>query len=139
MPQTKSTSETGGNGQKSPSSPVLSYAEGKAAASLARGAYSQYVSTAKWRPACAKPLGPLARQSWLQRRARRQGTPLAAFFNISILVKANGKEIMQKRLQSEKMPKEARGCDELNWLEYETHFSQSSEHHLASHPDIVIC
>ncbi len=41
MPQTKSTSATGGNGQKSPSS--------KAAASLTRGAYSQYVSTAKWR------------------------------------------------------------------------------------------
>ena len=38
---------------KKSSSPVLSYAEGKAAASLTRGAYSQYVSTAKWRPACA--------------------------------------------------------------------------------------
>ncbi len=33
----------------SPSSPVLSLAEGKAAAFLTRGAYSQYVSTAKWR------------------------------------------------------------------------------------------
>ena len=57
---------------KGSSSPFLSGAEGKAAALLARGAYSQYVSTAKGRPsACAKRL----RQS--------QGTPLAAFFNIS--------------------------------------------------------
>jgi hypothetical protein len=60
--------------------------EGKAAAILTRGAYMEYVSTAKWRPACAKPLRPLARQSWLQRRARRQGTPLAAFFNIPQMV-----------------------------------------------------
>jgi hypothetical protein len=29
-------------------------------------------------------LRPLARQSWLQRRARRQGTPLVAFFNIPL-------------------------------------------------------
>jgi len=41
---------------------VLSLAEGKAAALLTRGAYSQYVSTAQ--------------------RAR---TPLAAFFNIPII------------------------------------------------------
>jgi hypothetical protein len=34
----------------------------------------EYVSTAKWRPACAKPL------------RRRQGTPLAAFFNIPQMV-----------------------------------------------------
>jgi len=44
--------------------------DGKAAAILTRGAYMEYVSTAKWRPACAKPL------------RRRQGTPLAAFCNI---------------------------------------------------------
>jgi hypothetical protein len=37
------------NVQKSPSSPVLSHAEGKAAAILARGAYVLYMSTAKWR------------------------------------------------------------------------------------------
>ncbi|MEC4680753.1 MAG: hypothetical protein VST67_08650 [Nitrospirota bacterium] len=50
----------------SPSSPVLSPAEGKAAhrlvhpargnTCLTHGAYSQYVSTAKWRPVCAKRL-----------------------------------------------------------------------------------
>ena len=39
----------GGNVQKSPSSPVLSLAEGKAAAILTRGAYMEYVSTAKGR------------------------------------------------------------------------------------------
>ena len=37
--------------------------EGKAAAILTRGAYMEYVSTAKWRPACAKPLRPLARKA----------------------------------------------------------------------------
>ena len=37
---------------------------------VTHGAYSGYVSTAKWQPACAKPL------------RQRQGTPLAAFFNI---------------------------------------------------------
>jgi hypothetical protein len=52
-------------GSKSPSS--------KAAAIFTRGAYAEYVSTGKWRPACAKPL------------RRRQGTPLAAFFNRPIL------------------------------------------------------
>jgi hypothetical protein len=40
---------------------------------LTRGAYSQYVSTAKWRPFLREAL------------RRRQGTPLAAFFNIPIL------------------------------------------------------
>ena len=64
---------------KGSSRPALSFAEGKAAVLLAasrrgrplfaRGAYFQYVSTGKWRPACAKPL------------RRRQGTLLAAFFN----------------------------------------------------------
>jgi len=34
---------------KGSSSPVLSYAEGKATASFRRGAYFQYVSTGKWR------------------------------------------------------------------------------------------
>ncbi len=38
---------------------------------MARGAYTEYVSTPKARPACAKPL------------RRRLGTQLAAFFNIS--------------------------------------------------------
>ncbi|WP_342348836.1 hypothetical protein [uncultured Nitrospira sp.] len=47
--------------QKSPSS--------KATAIFARDAYTEYVSTRKWRPACAKPL------------RRRQGTRLVAFFN----------------------------------------------------------
>ncbi|MEE8124194.1 MAG: hypothetical protein V3T42_00095 [Nitrospirales bacterium] len=56
--------EIGGNVQKSPSS--------KAAATLARGAYIGYVSTTKGRPAYAKPL------------RRRQGTPLADFFNIPL-------------------------------------------------------
>ncbi len=41
MPQVQPMSVAKGNGQKSPSS--------KAAALLARGAYSQYVSTAQWR------------------------------------------------------------------------------------------
>ncbi len=36
--------------------PVLSRVEGKAAAILTSGAYMEYVSTAKWRPAYAKPL-----------------------------------------------------------------------------------
>ncbi len=54
---------------KGPSSPVLRPLEGKAAAIFTRGAYAEYLSTGKWRPACAKPL------------RRRQGTPLAAFFN----------------------------------------------------------
>jgi hypothetical protein len=71
--------------------------EGKAAHGLAypagdlpcftRGAYAEYVSAhdaksvksvrpkaEKWRPACAKPL------------RRRQGTPLAAFFNRSLMM-----------------------------------------------------
>ncbi len=55
--------------QKSSSRPALSHVEGKAAASFARRASFHYVSTENWRPACAKPL------------RRRQGTPLAAFFN----------------------------------------------------------
>jgi len=42
-------STMGGNVQKSSSSPALSGVEGKAAALLVRGAYSQYVSTAKGR------------------------------------------------------------------------------------------
>ncbi len=45
-------SSVGGNVQKSPSS--------KAAALLTRGTYSQYVNTAKGRPACAKQL----QQAW---------------------------------------------------------------------------
>ena len=35
--------------QKSPSSPALSYVEGKATVIFARGAYTEYVSTEKWR------------------------------------------------------------------------------------------
>ncbi len=50
--------------------PVLSQVEGKAAALLTRGAYSQYVSTAKGRPAYAKPL----RQAW-----NADGLPAVAF------------------------------------------------------------
>jgi len=45
-----------GNDQKSPSS--------KAAAGLTRGAYFQYVSTAKWRPACAKRFGEGRERRW---------------------------------------------------------------------------
>jgi hypothetical protein len=45
-----------GNVQKSPSS--------KAAAFLTRGAYSQYVSTAKRRPACAKRFGEGRERRW---------------------------------------------------------------------------
>ncbi len=41
MPEEVPISVAGGNVQKSPSS--------KAAANLTRGAYSEYVSTAKWR------------------------------------------------------------------------------------------
>jgi len=52
--------------------PALSLAEGKAAALVTRGVYTQYVNTPKGRPACAKLL------------RRRQGTPLAAFFTIPI-------------------------------------------------------
>jgi hypothetical protein len=36
---------------------------------------------------CLREAAPAAcAQSWLQRRARRQGTPLAAFFNIPQMV-----------------------------------------------------
>jgi len=49
MPKIKQTSLARGNVQKSSSSPVLSLAEGKTAAIFTRGAYMEYVSTAKWR------------------------------------------------------------------------------------------
>jgi hypothetical protein len=48
-PTMKSVLAAVGNVQKDPSSPVLSQAKGKAAAFSTRGAYSQYVSTAKRR------------------------------------------------------------------------------------------
>ena len=41
----------------------------------------EYVSTAKGRPACAKPLSAFEAPSAKEAR-RRQGTPLVAFFNI---------------------------------------------------------
>jgi len=67
MPKRRQPSSAGGNVQKSPSSPVLSRVEGKAAAipglrsnfsgvGLTRGASMEYASTAKGRPAYAKPL-----------------------------------------------------------------------------------
>ncbi|MDH5564552.1 MAG: hypothetical protein OEY91_13145 [Nitrospirota bacterium] len=78
-PQERCISEASWRFKKGSSSPVLSFAEGKAAVLLAASlkgrplfalrAYFLYVSTKNWRPACAKPL------------RRRQGTPLAAFFN----------------------------------------------------------
>jgi len=49
-------SATEGNDQKSPSS--------KAAALLTRGAYMEYVSTAKGRPACAKRFGEGRERRW---------------------------------------------------------------------------
>ncbi len=42
--------------QKGPSRPVLSEVEGKAAGPLARGAYTEYVSTTKGRERCWRPL-----------------------------------------------------------------------------------
>ena len=56
MPKVQPMSAAKGNGQKSPSS--------KAAALLARGAYSQYVSTVKGRPACAKRFGEGRERRW---------------------------------------------------------------------------
>ncbi len=60
---------------------ALSHVKGKAAAVFTGGAYAEYVSREKWRPACT-----LARRSVLQRvdakpLRRRQETPLTAFFN----------------------------------------------------------
>ena len=68
------TSSAIGNVQKSPSSKATNglLGPGRRLRCLTRGAYTSYVSTGNWRPACAKPL------------RRRQGTPLAAFFNIPI-------------------------------------------------------
>jgi len=73
-PKRRQPSAAGGNVQKSPSSKAANCLSRPAGCNrcLTRGAYMKYVSTAKWRPACAKPL------------RRRQGTPLAAFFNIPI-------------------------------------------------------
>ncbi|HSF09460.1 MAG TPA: hypothetical protein VLA60_08595 [Nitrospirales bacterium] len=64
-----------GSSQNCSSSPALSHAERKASAAWTSGAYEEYVSKARQRPACAKPL------------RRRQGTPLAAFFTIPITEK----------------------------------------------------
>jgi len=61
------------------SSPVLSLAEGKAAAILTRGAYMEYVSTAKWRPAYAKPLRQ-AWNRWLVCRSLGEGWRLRSTF-----------------------------------------------------------
>jgi len=75
------TTAVGGNVQKSSSSPVLSRVEGKAAALLTRGAYSQYVSTAKGRPAYAKPLQQ-AWNRWLVSRSFSEGWRLFSTFPI---------------------------------------------------------
>jgi hypothetical protein len=69
---------------KGPSRPVLRPLEGKAAALFTRGAYAEYVSTETWRPAWAKPLSAFVATSAKEAR-RRQGTPLAAFFNSPML------------------------------------------------------
>jgi len=61
--------------------PVLSLTEGTAAAILVHRVYSQYESTAKRRPACAKLLSAFVASSAKEAR-RRQGTPLADFSNI---------------------------------------------------------
>jgi len=72
-------SSRGGNNQKSPFSPVLSLAEGKAAVFLTRGAYSLYVRTAKGRPAYAKPLQQ-AWNRWLVSRSFSEGWRLFSTF-----------------------------------------------------------
>jgi len=59
--------------------PVLSGVEGKAAALLTRGAYSQYVSTANGRPAYAKPLQQ-AWNRWLVSRSFSEGWRLFSTF-----------------------------------------------------------
>jgi len=74
MRQNRRPTSVRGNVEKSPSSPVLSHAEGKAANSLlgpagphrclTRGAYIKYVSTAQWRPACAKRFGEGRERRW---------------------------------------------------------------------------
>ena len=71
MSKRRQPSTAGGNVQKNPSS--------KAAAILTRGAYMEYVSTVKERPAYAKPLRQ-AWNRWLVSRSFSEGWRLFSTF-----------------------------------------------------------
>ena len=64
MPEECSTSAAKGDGQKSMPPGEGGGPSSKAAAFLMRGAYSQYVSPVKSRPACAKRFGEGRERHW---------------------------------------------------------------------------